>query len=219
MRNFVLTILLFVTFPSSLFAREWSFVADMNYDYSVTISDLWLWFKWLYFYPGDVILSKIIHTSFGSFFELTEYSYGGYFSGIISAIAWLIAFAILHEWFTEAHEGLTKTITNLPNICNQAKHYLTKEKIPLRYLVYSLLAILVIFCLNAVIGISLFLLFILNRWFYLTNYLESGGSIKKDTILHFKNFKTSCKNSFLWLLIPLLTILIISLFAVITSYF
>jgi hypothetical protein len=32
--------------------RIWQFAADMNGDGVVTISDVWLWFKWLYFYPA-----------------------------------------------------------------------------------------------------------------------------------------------------------------------
>jgi len=31
--------------------RQWSFTADMNLDGVVTISDSWLWFKWIFFYP------------------------------------------------------------------------------------------------------------------------------------------------------------------------
>jgi hypothetical protein len=90
MRNYLY--LIFILLPSTLFAREWSFIADMNYDHSITISDLWLWFKWLYFYPGDFILSIVIDTKLGLFFELTKSNYGGYFSGIISIIIWVIIF-------------------------------------------------------------------------------------------------------------------------------
>lgn len=70
--------------------RHWSFVADMNYSGTVTISDVWLWFKWLYFYPGDGLLYFVIHKApaLASFFEITFDSYGGVFSGVVSFLVW-----------------------------------------------------------------------------------------------------------------------------------
>ncbi len=40
--------------------RQWSFIADMNASGSVTISDTWLWVKWLFYYSGDFSLYLVI---------------------------------------------------------------------------------------------------------------------------------------------------------------
>ena len=47
--------------------RQWDFNADMNSDGAVTISDLWLWGKWLYFYPGDLLFAQLIGHSVSPF--------------------------------------------------------------------------------------------------------------------------------------------------------
>ncbi|MBW6393263.1 hypothetical protein [Billgrantia antri] len=72
--------------------RQWVFVADMNYSDSVTISDVWLWVKWLYFYPGDAIIYYIVNffTGIANFFEISNGDYGGVLSGVISFFAWVI---------------------------------------------------------------------------------------------------------------------------------
>ncbi|HSH49416.1 MAG TPA: hypothetical protein VK991_12600 [Halomonas sp.] len=72
--------------------RQWAFVADINHNGSITISDVWLWFKQLYFYPGGGLLYCIIHKTpqITAFFEITFSSYGGIFSGVISFLCWLI---------------------------------------------------------------------------------------------------------------------------------
>jgi len=75
--------------------RQWAFIADMNHTGSITISDVWLWFKWLYFYPGDYIINLLIGTDMGRFLEVSYYSYGGILSGIISFIIWIIVLGII----------------------------------------------------------------------------------------------------------------------------
>jgi len=79
--------------------RQWAFVADMNYNGAITISDVWLWVKWLYFYPGDgfiyILVNKI--SGMASFLEITYSNYGGILSGVISFFAWIIAIAIIGE--------------------------------------------------------------------------------------------------------------------------
>ena len=70
-------------------ARLWFFEADMDQNGVITISDLWLWIQWLFFYPGDLLILGImkfgdIHT----FFELSSSTFGNWFSGIISFIFW-----------------------------------------------------------------------------------------------------------------------------------
>jgi hypothetical protein len=71
-------------------ARLWVFKADMDFNGLVTISDTWLWFKWLFFYPGDFLILAIM--KFGdiqTFLELSASTFGNWFSGIISFIFWL----------------------------------------------------------------------------------------------------------------------------------
>lgn len=75
------------------YQRQWAFIADMNHSGSITISDTWLWFKWIFFYPGDVFVYILINNTpkIGNFFEITYSSYGGVFSGTVSYFAWIIA--------------------------------------------------------------------------------------------------------------------------------
>ena len=77
--------------------RIWHFQADMTGDGVVTISDVGSWVGWLFYYPGDYILSLIIEDrTLGSFFEVNGASYGNWFSGIVSAVIWIIAWSV---WF------------------------------------------------------------------------------------------------------------------------
>jgi hypothetical protein len=78
--------------------RQWEFVADMNRDGSITISDVWLWFTWLYFYPGDLIIRTLGNSAIGRFFELSATSFGGFWSGAISFLCWLL----LSVWIVAA---------------------------------------------------------------------------------------------------------------------
>ena len=77
--------------------RLWQFVVDMNHSGSVTISDVWLWFEWLYFYPGDGFLYLIINKipSVAKFFEISFDSYAGFFSGFVSFVCWLLVLGIM----------------------------------------------------------------------------------------------------------------------------
>jgi hypothetical protein len=64
--------------------------SDMNLDGAVTISDVLLWFKWLYFLPGDLAALVLLGTSVGDFFEVTQGSIGGIGSGILSFCFWFV---------------------------------------------------------------------------------------------------------------------------------
>ena len=81
--------------------RLWEFRADMNFDNMVTISDYWLWFKWLYFYPGDILLFNLVNTapSFASFFELSVLDLSGGFSGVMSFVFWYVLLSIVARLF------------------------------------------------------------------------------------------------------------------------
>lgn len=76
--------------------RLWGFIADMNGDGAVSISDVWLWMKWLYFYPGDLGVAALLSMpNVSAFFEMSTDSYGGTFSGVASAVIWLWAVVLL----------------------------------------------------------------------------------------------------------------------------
>jgi hypothetical protein len=79
--------------------RQWDFVADMNHDGLITISDVGLWFKWLYFYPGDGLIAIIGPTALGQFLELNTGSFGGFGSGVMSFFGWIIGFSIVDSGF------------------------------------------------------------------------------------------------------------------------
>lgn len=88
--------------------RQWQFIKDMNFDGYVTISDVWLWINWLFFLPGD----KIIHYFLTAqdpgirvFFEITPEFYGGWVSGILSALVWFLAF-LLFSLLTVVNESV-----------------------------------------------------------------------------------------------------------------
>src|SRR5712675_1416458 len=46
--------------PNSAWDVRWIFLADMNRDGYVTISDFWLWIKWVFYAPGDWILLMLM---------------------------------------------------------------------------------------------------------------------------------------------------------------
>ena len=72
--------------------RQWEFMWDMNQNGLVTVSDLWLWIKWAYFWPGDALIYlAILHTpSLAEFFELSAAKYGGPLSLFLSFPMWII---------------------------------------------------------------------------------------------------------------------------------
>jgi hypothetical protein len=75
------------------------------------VSDLWLIFHYIFFCPGDSLIDAIKDTDFGKFFELSEQSYGGPFSGFVSFLAWLWAGAILFNflrWLGDIRDGFSE---------------------------------------------------------------------------------------------------------------
>ena len=89
--------------------RLWKFVEDMNFDGAVTYRDVWLWVKWLFFYPGDGVLYFIINKAprVAGFFEITESSYSGVLSGFITVLFWLClygCYAAIREGIEEARQ-------------------------------------------------------------------------------------------------------------------
>lgn len=77
--------------------RQWEFIADMNFDHAITVSDVWLWIKWLYFYPGDLVFLLLIDEfpAVSGFFEMGFWSYGNLYSGIFSLFLWYLCVQLL----------------------------------------------------------------------------------------------------------------------------
>ena len=79
--------------------RQWSFTPDMDANQLITISDVWLWLKWLYFFPGDGLVYIILveFQSVASFFEMNGSSFGGPFSGFVSFFLWFVIYGWLRK--------------------------------------------------------------------------------------------------------------------------
>ncbi len=78
---------------------RWHFQVDLNYDGVFTISDLGAWFKYAFFAPGDGLIYILDGSAPGllRFFEMSTADYGGWFSGIVSGLTWLVVMAVL-DW-------------------------------------------------------------------------------------------------------------------------
>jgi len=68
---------------------------DITGDGVFTISDVEAWFADAFFGPGDVVLSILMMTPIGRFFEMTPDWYGGLFSGLFSAGFWLFVISLI----------------------------------------------------------------------------------------------------------------------------
>jgi len=94
--------------------RLWKFVADMNSNGNVTISDVWLWCKWLYFYPGDWLLGLMIHKfpQYANFLKLSYDDYGGVLSGVISFFVYSSLLVLLINTIGEIKEDFDRWRAN-----------------------------------------------------------------------------------------------------------
>jgi hypothetical protein len=73
-------------------ADRWQIALDMNGDGLVTVSDAWLWLKWIMLAPGDVLLLLLMKHGTSIAFTLQMHPQSGlygYLSALISAAAWL----------------------------------------------------------------------------------------------------------------------------------
>jgi len=76
--------------------RQWELVSDMNGDGFITISDVWAWVGWVFYYPGDIAIysmnsireGALLLNNYARFFETTPPQYGGWVSFFISLAAW-----------------------------------------------------------------------------------------------------------------------------------
>ena len=70
--------------------------SDMNGDGVQTISDLWLWVKGLYFWPGNWLIEQLARNpKMMEFFELNWQSCGGWLSLAISTLCWVFLWIML----------------------------------------------------------------------------------------------------------------------------
>ncbi len=78
--------------PSSAWETRWIFVADMNRDGLVTVSDLWLWVKWAFYAPGDCILLGVMlqMPQVAKFLEVSTLMLYGWWSFAISLWVWYV---------------------------------------------------------------------------------------------------------------------------------
>jgi len=72
------------------------FFTDMNCSDSITLGDIGLTVKWLYFYPGDAFIHFVVNhvPDMGQLVRITYSSYGGVLSGIVSFFVWGIVFGM-----------------------------------------------------------------------------------------------------------------------------
>jgi hypothetical protein len=72
--------------------RQWEFAADMNQNGLVTVTDVWLWIKWGYFWPGDGLIWLAINYTPGlaKFLELSPGKYSGPLSLFLSFPMWVV---------------------------------------------------------------------------------------------------------------------------------
>lgn len=84
------TLVFIVCFPYPLFlAPFWHPQVDFNHDGVFTISDVLCWLRWLYFVPGNTVISAILEFPLMShFFEIHNGSYEGTGSFIMSMMFW-----------------------------------------------------------------------------------------------------------------------------------
>jgi hypothetical protein len=82
--------------------RQWRWSADMDDDGSITITDVWLWARWLFFYPGDLMVAG----GLGRFLGIDSTYYGGSLSFWISAALWLFVGLAVGAQVMEIRERL-----------------------------------------------------------------------------------------------------------------
>ncbi|MFM9847698.1 MAG: hypothetical protein ACKVP3_11125 [Hyphomicrobiaceae bacterium] len=73
-------------------SQRFRFATDMNGDGLFTISDVWLWLKWLFFAPGDGVLLFLMAfmPDISDFLEVDQGSMYGWLSGFLSAVLWIV---------------------------------------------------------------------------------------------------------------------------------
>ena len=70
---------------------QWRWAQDLNGDGRITISEVWAWLGWLYYYAGDAsvnVYNGFLQSDLAKFFEMTPAYYGGQLSWWVSLAAW-----------------------------------------------------------------------------------------------------------------------------------
>ena len=94
--------------PDTAWSIRWIFVADMNRDGHITISDFWLWVQWVFYAPGDCILFGVMLQlpSVARFLEITTAMLFGGWSFVLSLLVW---YFVVVGAFSAAYDALTGT--------------------------------------------------------------------------------------------------------------
>ena len=109
--------------------RQWNWVTDITGDGKVTISDVWGWMGWLYYWPGDFFIQYLIGTELGVFFEFTYSDYGGTFSFIISGLVWLITLFMIAGALFATIEYINEEIKYYRNMATMKKAREERERL------------------------------------------------------------------------------------------
>jgi hypothetical protein len=75
---------------SELLEARLHIMLDMNLDGALTISDVLLWLRWLFWLPGDLAALALLGTPVGDFFEVAPSSMQGIGSALLSLCVWLV---------------------------------------------------------------------------------------------------------------------------------
>ena len=84
-------------------ARWDSIKVDMNNDGSFTITDVWMWMKWVFTFPGDVLLiaAMIYLPGVALFLEIRPNVVGRWLSLLLSFYCWSVATGTAISHFRE----------------------------------------------------------------------------------------------------------------------
>lgn len=82
---------------TALLAERFRLVADMNRDGAFTISDIWAWFKYVFFAPGDLVIGLLYGSPAGRFLEIDLSALNGVGSGVLSFFVWVFVWAVIQN--------------------------------------------------------------------------------------------------------------------------
>lgn len=68
---------------------------DANFDGVFTITDVFIWVKFVACWPGNFLTRLISFTGVGRFFEMSPNDDYTWFAWILSAVAWLMLFGFI----------------------------------------------------------------------------------------------------------------------------
>jgi hypothetical protein len=80
---------------TAVLTERFRLVADMNRDGVFTISDIWAWFNFVFFAPGDLVIGVLYGTAVGRFLEISPGSISGVGSGVLSFFVWMFVWMVV----------------------------------------------------------------------------------------------------------------------------